>query len=71
MLKGVAQMPLNESTRLNRDARERIRYLLRTFYNRLLAEPVPGRVLVTIRADERAALSARPPAIKNSDNHSM
>ena len=63
-------MPLNGNTRLNRDARERIRYLLRSFYNRLLVEPVPRHVLVTINADERAAHSARPPPVQNPDNHS-
>jgi hypothetical protein len=58
-------MPLNETTRLKRDARERIRYLLRNFYHRLLVEPVPSRVLVTINADERAAHSSgRRPAEK-------
>ena len=62
-------MPLNETTRLNRDARERIRHLLRSFYNRLLVEPVPSHVLVTMKGDERAAHSARPP-VKNADNHS-
>ena len=66
----MAQMPLNETARLNRDARERVRYLLRSFYNRLLVEPVPSRVLVTIKADERAAHSTRARVPENSDNRS-
>jgi hypothetical protein len=57
-------MPLNETTRLNRDARERIKYLLRSFYHRLLVEPVPSRVLVSIKAEERA-----PHAGPHTDNH--
>ena len=63
-------MPLNENARLNRDARERIGYLLRSFYNRLLVEPVPNRVLVTINVDERAAHSSRPRASGTADNPS-
>ena len=63
-------MPLNESARLNRDAREKIRYLLRSFYDRLLVEPVPNRVLVTIKADERAMHAMRPRASGNPDNRS-
>jgi len=63
-------MPLNENTRLDRDARERIGHLLRSFYNRLLVEPVPSRVLVTIKADERGAHSSRPRASGTADSPS-
>jgi len=63
-------MPLNQNTRLNRDARERIRYLLRTFYSRLLVEPVPSRVLVTIKSSERAPHSSRPRPPGTADRHS-
>jgi len=69
-VQGVAQMLLNESKRLNRNARERIRYLLRSFYNRLLVEPVPDRVLVTIKAEERAPHSSGLRVGRNADNHS-
>lgn len=61
-------MPLNENTRLSRDMREKIRYLLRSFYNRLLVEPIPSRVLVTIKADEGAKHAAR--ASGNPADHS-
>lgn len=63
-------MPLNKSTRLNRDARERISYLLRSFYNRLLVEPVPSRVLMIIKAAERAPHSSGPRATGNADDRS-
>lgn len=63
-------MPLNDNMRLNRHARERIRQLLRSFYDRLLAEPVPNRVLVTIKGDELATHAAGPRASKNADSHS-
>jgi len=54
-------MLLMENTRLSRDMREKIRHQLRSFYNRLLVEPVPDRIFATVNVQAHAEGSASPP----------
>jgi hypothetical protein len=55
-------MPLNENARVGREARSNVRNkvqrLLRSFYNQLLVEHVPSRILVTIGTEEPATRSS-------------
>ena len=45
----VARMPLEHKRRLGDAAKIRIRHLIRGFYNRLLVEPIPDRLLAIIK----------------------
>src|SRR5262249_23454172 len=60
-LKGVAQMPLQEKPRLSRGGQEKIRRLLRTFYDQLLVKQVPDRIYATINTQAQAQRSSSRP----------
>ena len=64
-------MPLNDHTRLSRDMREKIRHLLRSFYNRLLVERIPDRIFATVNArphGEGSAGASLPPSGRSSSS---
>ena len=63
-------MPLNENTRLSRDMREKIRHLLRSFYNRLLVERIPDRIFATVNARAHGKGSASPPSPRSGPSNS-
>lgn len=61
-------MPLNDNARVGREARNNVRNkiqrLLRSFYNQLLVEHIPSRILVTIRTEEQAT---RPTSVRDEE----
>ena len=67
-------MPLNENTRLSRDMREKIRHLLRSFYNRLLVERIPDRIFATVNARahvEGSASAPLPPSGRSGSSENL
>ena len=67
-------MPLNENTRLSRDMREKIRHLLRSFYNRLLVERIPDRIFAAVKArahGEGSASAPLPPGGRSNSSENL
>ena len=63
-------MLLTENTRLSRDMREKIRHLLRSFYDRLLVEPIPDRIFATVNARAHVEGSASAPLPRSGHSNS-
>ena len=62
----VAQMPLRKTVRLDRGVRNKIKQILRHFYQQLLTQRIPERLSETVAAAEHEPPTSPGSARKNS-----